>query len=205
MKKYFISSIAISLLAAALPALAAPLKEYPDNCDKMHKGTSLEGRVPDLVRKSRFKYASPYSDDELKDESPSAGSTRSTVYDTETHLTWRRCFNDQNISSKWYCHKSTADYFQNIKNPDPEKWRVPTIKELSTIMQTNCTLPAMNSDIFRIAGNNVTPNDVIFSSTFTNDFIFVYHVNDAKVEAMPLADLPSTTGMILFVGKYKNQ
>ncbi len=72
-----------------------------------------------------------------------------TVYDTQTGLTWKRCY--QGLSGT-DCNQGTALEFtweQALQTAEAEAgWRLPNIKELQSIVERQCYSPALNTQVF---------------------------------------------------------
>lgn len=92
--------------------------------------------------------------------SPSSPTSRfvinndGTVTDTLTGLNWKRCSEGLTGSA---CEEGMAETFtwkgalnaaENSTFAGKKGWRLPTIKELDTIVEFQCTMPAINSTIF---------------------------------------------------------
>lgn len=89
-----------------------------------------------------------------------------TVTDTRTGLMWKQCSEGQ---SGVDCAVSFADSFtwqEALERVDAATdagygdWRLPNIKELSSIVETKCYFPAINVSIFPN-----TPRDLFWSSS----------------------------------------
>ena len=68
--------------------------------------------------------------------------TADTVYDTKTTLTWQR-----NHPSGTYTHAEAKTYCQNL-NLGSLGWRLPTMKELLTIVDDTQATPSIDTNAF---------------------------------------------------------
>jgi hypothetical protein len=77
-----------------------------------------------------------------------------TVTDTVSGLIWKRC--SEGLTGQ-LCNEGTAITYtwqgaqkaaQNSRQAGKQDWRTPTIKELDSIVELQCTMPAINSSIF---------------------------------------------------------
>lgn len=81
------------------------------------------------------------------------------VFDTATELTWKRCYVGQSLSEgKCIGEPVDLEFTQNkfINNEnsvvsDDNRWRVPTINELKSIVDYVCLKPGLNKEVFPIA------------------------------------------------------
>ncbi|WP_068545417.1 DUF1566 domain-containing protein [Thalassotalea crassostreae] len=104
-----------------------------------------------------------------------------TVHDKVTGLTWSRCdlgetWNEESamcIGTKsevnWL---EAAEQATNYEAGGLTGWRLPNIKELSTLTEDRCFLPAMNVEVF----NNLVGWEAYFSAT-----PFIFDDTDTKV------------------------
>lgn len=78
-----------------------------------------------------------------------------TVEDTETGLVWVRC----SLGQEWengdcigedeeMTWLEALDRAENLSYGGHDDWRLPNIKELSTIVEYSCSFPAINEEIF---------------------------------------------------------
>ena len=82
--------------------------------------------------------------------------TDDTVVDQQSHLVWMRC----SIGQHWDDKKQTcrgeaeaftwlqANNYQNEQSGGDNRWRLPSIKELSSITDLSCYNPAINLQLF---------------------------------------------------------
>jgi hypothetical protein len=78
--------------------------------------------------------------------------TAGTVFDTQTHLTWKRCAEGQTYRSgqcegaalKWNWDEAVAKF-----GVDGSGWRLPNIDELTNIVEKRCQTPSVNLQVFR--------------------------------------------------------
>ncbi|NVK54267.1 MAG: DUF1566 domain-containing protein [Alteromonadaceae bacterium] len=93
--------------------------------------------------------------------------TAETVLHTTTNLVWQRCA----VGQTWDGDTCTGEaepmtwqqaltYAQQFDSERLEGWRVPNVKELSSLTERNCVRPAINSGIFP-----ATPKDSFWTST----------------------------------------
>ncbi len=106
-----------------------------------------------------------------------------TVMDKNTSLVWKRCSEGQTYNSQSRNCEGEARLFvpnealafeENINNngfAGHTDWRVPNVKELSSIVEPSCVNPAINIVIFRN-----TPSDHFWSST-PSGYQYYYCVN----------------------------
>lgn len=85
-----------------------------------------------------------------------------TVFDTKTKLLWKHCAEGQ-VTRDNECMGEVSNvswkHARAITDQDPA-WRLPTIKELQSIVEDNCISPAINLSVFPN-----TPNASFWSST----------------------------------------
>jgi len=94
-----------------------------------------------------------------------------TVLDKKTGLMWMRCTLGQ-VWDGMVCLGSATNYnweqsfvvANNQSFANLSDWRLPNIKELSSIMELACVQPAINENIF--------PNTVINSTTTNNAILY---------------------------------
>lgn len=74
----------------------------------------------------------------------------STVLDTQTNLIWQRCIAGLTWDSTGEsCVGTRGRYtWQQALNVPQDDWRIPNIKELSSIVEISCYYPALNVTIF---------------------------------------------------------
>ncbi|MBS0041138.1 DUF1566 domain-containing protein [Shewanella sp. M16] len=95
-----------------------------------------------------------------------------TVTDRKTGLMWQRCL----LGQTWNSQNLTCDGVYVLSNYQEGlilandnrfaghyTWRLPNIKELFTILETQCTFPLINTNIFKFATASNVPE--ILSST----------------------------------------
>ena len=80
---------------------------------------------------------------------------RELAYDPSTRLYWSRCSVGQKLNQDNCVGKAvTASlpeafaYVEEISQKSSRKWRMPTNDELSSIMETRCINPAVNTNVF---------------------------------------------------------
>lgn len=86
-----------------------------------------------------------------------------TVLDTKTNLTWKRCSEGQiykaghclGESSRWAWAEAVTQF-----GVDGESWRLPSVDELVSIIETKCSNPAINMTVFPDA-----PSDWFWSAS----------------------------------------
>lgn len=73
------------------------------------------------------------------------------AFDRKTQLTWDRC----SLGTAWNGTKCAGsvklvslDSAKRLANQRGEGWRVPTIEELYSIVESRCTQPAINAEVF---------------------------------------------------------
>lgn len=105
-------------------------------------------------------------------ETPVADFTKSTteIVDTKTGLVWQPCLVGQTFENgkctgtpkKVTTWEQALELAANQQNG----WRLPTIKELSSIVDNNASAPAFNGEVFTF-GNDLTytDNPALWSST----------------------------------------
>ncbi len=73
----------------------------------------------------------------------------STVYDTKTRLTWRRCSLGQTWEYESGCAGEVKGFTWNEAGAAGEGgWRIPTQKELASLVAKTCSQPAINEEVF---------------------------------------------------------
>ena len=102
------------------------------------------------------------------------------AYDKETKLTWSRC----SVGANW---KPGAGCVGQIKLMSLDKakdvarlksgWRIPTIKELHSIVENGCTEPAINSAVFPDV-NDFNDGAPYWSITSTKEIPSLYYYVD---------------------------
>ena len=102
-----------------------------------------------------------------------------TVLDKNTQLVWKKCAEGQVYNNpgnrcegdaKLFVSNEALAFEENINAngyAGYTDWRVPNIKELSSIVEPSCVNPAINIFIFR-----KTPNDNFWSSTPAGAFYY---------------------------------
>lgn len=111
-----------------------------------------------------------------------------TISDSITGLVWKRC--SEGLSGQ-LCEKGTATPFtwqEALKSgagstfAGKNDWRLPNIKELATIVERQCTMPAINEIVFP-----ATPTMSFWSSTpydanagFAWNIYFPYGISDGN-------------------------
>ena len=85
-----------------------------------------------------------------------------TVSDPKTGLVWKKCSVGQSYNSSSNSCDGTATTFtwQAALQQADSDWRVPNIKELSSIVEFSCFRPAINEEVF-----SATPFRVYWSSS----------------------------------------
>ncbi len=96
-----------------------------------------------------------------------------TVTDTATGLRWKRCSEGQTWSSgtcigeaatfNWH---QALEHAERVSFAGSDEWRVPTLVELTSIVEPACTDPAINLSVFP-----ATPSFAYWSSTPFEYFI----------------------------------
>lgn len=111
-----------------------------------------------------------------------------TVSDKQTGLMWKRCLEGQtgkscqNDKAQSYTWSKAFEYAKKHKFAGYNDWRLPKQKELISIIEHQCYLPAINSTLFP----NEQGSFVWSSSQLDNDMYqiwtiyFTYGVNIAK-------------------------
>ncbi len=167
----------------ALPLLALPMLVSCVNNEPM-----VEQRIPkDLHDKT----VRPHS---CKGEHKSTPNSRfqiisngNEVQDKQTGLTWQRCSLGQSWDGQT-CQGTAVGYKWKEAKTQAKKlgngYRLPTIQELSSIIETDCDSPSINTQIFP----NTATNDFYWSSTthrsyshdawivgFKNNYVYYYY------------------------------
>ncbi len=103
-----------------------------------------------------------------------------TVYDTQTGLSWKRCL--QGLSGI-QCEQGAILYLnweQALQAADAETgWRLPNIRELKSIVEKQCAVPALNIQVF--PGDNAS--NVWSSSPFAYNTTSAWYVTFATGES----------------------
>ncbi|GAM11249.1 hypothetical protein OR1_03560 [Geobacter sp. OR-1] len=94
-----------------------------------------------------------------------------TVADSSTGLIWKRCSEglsgvkceDGTVST--YNWKEAKKAAESSKFAGRQDWRLPTIKELDTIVEYQCSMPAVNQTVFP-----ATPASNFWSSSFYSGY-----------------------------------
>lgn len=77
-----------------------------------------------------------------------------TVTDKETGLTWKRCSEGQGGemcekgAAAKYSWREASSLASATDFGGSNSWRLPTVRELSTLLEYQCTMPAINLTIF---------------------------------------------------------
>ncbi len=98
------------------------------------------------------------------------------VYDKKTSLIWHRCLLGQAGTN---CQEGTAqvlNWLQALEVGSTQGWRVPNIRELATLVELQCSNPAINLSVFPNQ-----PNGHLWSSS-------PYHFYDHYAWYLDLAD-----------------
>ena len=73
----------------------------------------------------------------------------STAYDTKARLTWQRCSLGQTFEDGPSCVGEVKGFTWNeSKTLGEDGWRVPTRRELESLVVHSCTEPAINEEVF---------------------------------------------------------
>jgi hypothetical protein len=97
-----------------------------------------------------------------------------SVSDKRTGLTWQVCALGQQWQKDNTCELTPGLYHwqeamllaKENTDSDSDNWRLPTIKELNSIVEYQCNNPAINQAVFPNAGKNMH-----WSSTYKKDFV----------------------------------
>ena len=72
-----------------------------------------------------------------------------TVLDTATNLVWQRCLQGQRGDTCQEGEPATFTWLEALTLDVPdERWRLPNIRELESIVELQCASPAINADVF---------------------------------------------------------
>ncbi|HVY33818.1 MAG TPA: DUF1566 domain-containing protein [Caulobacteraceae bacterium] len=72
-----------------------------------------------------------------------------TAYDRQSGLTWQRCSVGQQWSEAGGCVGPVEQLsWDAAQKQGSDGWRAPTLRELQTLISTNCGFPAINEDVF---------------------------------------------------------
>jgi hypothetical protein len=72
-----------------------------------------------------------------------------TVYDRETNLTWKRCTEGQRWDDVGGCVGEAELQVVEFDRKDPAlSWRLPSLRELRSILAENCRNPAIDQGVF---------------------------------------------------------
>lgn len=72
-----------------------------------------------------------------------------TVYDSETNLTWKRCSEGQRWDDAGGCVGEAKLQIVAFDRKDPPlSWRLPSLRELRSILAENCQNPAIDQTVF---------------------------------------------------------
>lgn len=113
--------------------------------------------------------------------------TNGTVLDTQTGRLWKQCSEGQSStgctgSSVQYTRQQALEIAQSVNKTGfagYKDWRVPTIKELASIMERQCIFPTINLSVFPN-----TPSDLFWTSepyakytyrAWYSNFAYGYH------------------------------
>jgi len=133
--------------------------------------------VPALIVASVFASSPAMSvqkcNDKLQEVTPSSRFTdngNGTVTDTQTKVVWQRCVvgmkwdgkscTGQSLDYKYRESHSVVDEFNQKKVAKHSNWRLPTEKELASLVESTCFNPAINLDVFPY-----TPQSGFWTST----------------------------------------
>ena len=102
-----------------------------------------------------------------------------TVIDTDTNLMWQYCsmgqsgvYCEQGDATK-YSYQSANSLAQDITTANLSDWRLPTVKELNSIVDVRCYAPSIASNVFP-----ATPEQYVWSSDiFIADLSKAWAVN----------------------------
>jgi hypothetical protein len=125
--------------------------------------------------------ANQYCSDEQESPTPDSRYTiytDGTAIDHQTNLIWMRCTIGRTINSNTnncdrfseapkYIWKDALDLASNYTFAGHSDWRLPNIKELISIIDTTCAVPAANKNIFPSLERNDTG---YWSSTLQKSF-----------------------------------
>jgi len=138
-------------------------------------------------------------DDYIPNQTPDArysvGANQDTVLDTQTGLTWLRCSVGQaSVGNSctgtasaltWQGALQSAEQANSINLAGHNDWRVPNVKELTSLLALNCRNPSINTTVFPntgsggsywssspFAGNSDNAWNVNFGTGADNNFIF---------------------------------
>ena len=81
-------------------------------------------------------------------------NTDGTVKDNATGLLWKRCSEGQSGASCENGSASTFSWREAVAlaavsdHAGSKRWRLPTIRELATLLEYQCTMPAINMSVF---------------------------------------------------------
>jgi len=101
-----------------------------------------------------------------------------TITDHQTGLMWKRCLegqkgkNCQNDKAQSYTWSKAFEYAKKHKFATYSDWRIPKRKELASIIEHQCYLPAINSTLFP----NEQGSFVWSSSQLDNDMYKIWTV-----------------------------
>jgi hypothetical protein len=123
---------------------SSPMVYYPNNAFRIGSGEghTAYGMVSSLgpVRCVRAPAAAPASQYEIQ----AGGTPTGTVVDTGTWLTWQ-----QAVSSQTYTFSDAISYCSNNTPGLPGSgWRLPSMKELQTIVDDSHSFPAIDPNAF---------------------------------------------------------
>jgi hypothetical protein len=125
-----------------------------------------------------------------------------TVMDKNTRLVWKKCsegqvYNDQSNNcegeAKLFVPNEALAFEENINTngfSGQTDWRVPNIKELSSIVEPSCVNPAINMFIFRN-----TPSDQFWSSTPSGSRYFCVNFGNGEVNRDCIINAGGNGGM----------
>ncbi len=73
-----------------------------------------------------------------------------TLTDTKTHLVWKRCLEGLEGSACEQGSPIALNWAEALLylNTHQSEWRLPNIRELSTLVETQCANPAINLEVF---------------------------------------------------------
>lgn len=108
----------------------------------------------------------------------------STVYDPKSNLTWQRCSNGGSWNGNICEFNSTKRYWGvALAETGNSSWRLPNIKELSSILELRCHSPAINSTVFP----DISAGDLNTNYFWTSSPVFASGSNQTNAIALDLS------------------
>ncbi len=99
-------------------------------------------------------------------------SAKDVIFDTSTSLLWQDAQDNKNLS---ITYKEAQEYCSNLVIAEYNDFRIPTLRELQTIIDYSNYKPAI------LNGFNYAPNETFWTSTpFANDKEYVWSINFKK-------------------------